>query len=224
MIFLVGVEDSQIKMEQYFIAIDFETAGGDHRKNGFIELGASLWNLTKCQKVSEFSMFSNMEGFTWDERCLNEFWLKNKENYERCLKGMKESRYNCFQVVQFFKEWVLEVTKDKPNVYFIGDCVNFDYAILRFFYDGDFSYILGRYTEVFSMDSFFYAFSGRVISNGLLDESSKETFKTAFRNRTSIDYWENSPFKHTHAALDDANYMAWFWCQSQKCIALNFIQ
>jgi hypothetical protein len=73
----------------YVLAIDIETSGSSLIQNGLVSIGCSLQD----QRSNELRAFQvNLtlpENHIYEERCLQEFWLKNPRAHEfrseRCL-------------------------------------------------------------------------------------------------------------------------------------------
>jgi hypothetical protein len=139
--------------QEVIFGVDLEGGGGD----GFTELGAAMCDAYTGKELSRFHSYVNEGSFTWSDRCVNEFWTqpKNLDRYNETLRETKLAKYTCHEVVAQFIAWAQEQAKGK-NAIFIGDCLVFDWGLLRRYSDIDLMYLLGHYTPYYETSSLYY--------------------------------------------------------------------
>ena len=77
---------------KYFFAIDIETTGQFVNKNAMIAFGCTVMD-ENMKEVDNFGAFMSIpNGREWEERCVNEFWSKQKETLQYIEKQMKEPK------------------------------------------------------------------------------------------------------------------------------------
>ena len=144
----------------YFLAIDVEASGQGIKTNFMTQLGAALINIESGEIEEVYrSYLAQPERTNWEERCLNEFWLKHPKLYEETLLGVDAAR-PAQEVMAEFKDWVLDVTEDK-QVTIIFDTAGFDQAWVDYNL-GDTSclYLLGYYKPTRDLSSFCIGLGG----------------------------------------------------------------
>eukprot|EP01080_Neovahlkampfia_damariscottae_P002321 gene2321-2789_t len=78
-------------MKHYF-AVDVETTGQYMNKNAMIAFGCTVMD-QDMKEVDNFVTFMSIPNERiWEERCVNEFWSKQKETLEHIEKHMKEPK------------------------------------------------------------------------------------------------------------------------------------
>ena len=202
----------------YVIAFDFETAGGCIQKNGFVRLGAVAFDVKNGTVLTEFDGWTSMEGYEWEERCLNEFWKKkeNESMYEEALKMTEKSVYTPYQVVDNFVHWVkiIAATVGHDDIILISDNVAFDGALLRAFASIDIMYIFGSYRDMVDVSNVYYGISRKMVGTKLLDTSS---FGGALQ---SLGISEQPTFDvvHDHNPVNYATLIAKKWAYVMKLL------
>lgn len=65
------------------LAFDVETSGPDFIRNGIVSIGSCVIGLDSKEIDSFQKNMLLQDGRDYDERCLNDFWLKNPEAHSR---------------------------------------------------------------------------------------------------------------------------------------------
>lgn len=208
----------------YIVAIDLECGGGCTPKHGFTQLGAVLMRMEDSAVLASFNEYSNMQGFEWEERCVEEFWKKNPERYQETLAGIAFSQSTPAQVVDHFYAWLDEHTKDKKDAtYIISDNAAFDLGILKCFStQRDTMYSFGKYRSMVDVSDVYNGLSLRPVTIDLLNGSSKEQALEGL-NKLRLSYGlgplqlpEFTHVSHTHQPVDDATVMGLYFCFFQR--------
>jgi len=185
-------------MEQYVLAIDVEATGQGLRTNFMTAIGAALVQCGSGEKVAGFqSYLAQPEATDWEQRCVDEFWSKFPDVWEETKKKVAAASHPDV-VMDRFRKWVLEVTKDK-KVKIVFDTSGFDQAWVDY-YLGNISclYLLGYYDQPMDISSYM-----RGVGKGGFGDSGKKSFTKA----TGIEFpeWEE---KHDHNPENDATCIA----------------
>ena len=202
--------------QEYRVSIDLEAAGSLPLKNGFLCLGSTLVRFPQYEEIATFKKWASMEGYQWDEACVERFWKKNPALYAEALEETKRSKLSPFQVVQLYFEWLEEHTGTLTNVQLISDNPAYDVAYLRVFGgDHDIFYAFKNkagervYTDIIDTTSFFVGVSHRYVTREVsCDLSSIELAERQL--------WIKVPApevpEKAHCALDDARGMMRKYC------------
>lgn len=202
----------------FCIAIDFEAAGGITPRHGFTQLGAALVDLQKGTVLAEFNEYANMTGYTWEERCLREFWHRPdmKEKHSHTVRMCSESSKGPYEVVDSFLDWAVAVCEQHGigagDVYLVSDNAAFDLGILRCFSrNKDIMYLFGNnaYRETVDVSSFYQGLAGKVD----FDASAKRLALDALNanvgeEKLSLPKLEVS---EDHDAVNDAKTIGLYW-------------
>lgn len=214
-----GETDDINSSDRYVVAIDFEAAGGVPSKNGFLSLGATIYSVTKQKEISSFYSWASMEGYEWEERCVNEFWKKHPELYaEAMLQTSAKKQPSPYEVIDNFIIWIFRHVLTGPiaNIYLISDNVAFDVATLRYFStkqdimymftDRDKNFV---YRDIIDTGSFYYGLGHIPLDVQTIDSiSSKKTAKKVILNGE----YNTKETRVEHNALDDAREIARLYC------------
>lgn len=124
-------------------------------------LGAALVDIDEGQVVSRFfSYAAQPEGKTWEDRALEEFWLKpeNLAWYTEVLENLKRNPPSRELAIAAFLEWVVRQCDayGADNITLLFDTAGFDYAWLSAHLPAGMSpdYLFGRYRGPRDMSSF----------------------------------------------------------------------
>jgi hypothetical protein len=203
----------------FCIAVDFEAPGGITPVHGFTQLGAALIDIKQGKVLADFNKYANMTGFTWEERCLKEFWLRPdmKSKYENTIEQCAQSTKNPYEVVDSFILWakqcMLEHNIEPHEIYLISDNAAFDLGILRCFSrNQDIMYMFGDgiYRETVDVSSFYQGLGVEVN----LDASAKKLGLKGLNagrgegNQLALPKFD---VEHDHDAVNDAKTMGLFW-------------
>ena len=206
------------KQKRHVVAFDFEAAGGIPALHGFTQLGAVLYCIDDDQVIDSFNAYARMDGFGWERRCLDEFWLKNAEHYEQTLALTSAAPNGPFEVVEWFIEWLQRCTEDLEDVYLITDNAAFDAAILRHFARRDILYLFGEYRSIVDVSCVYQGMSQRPIDVQMLDAGSKKlglqgaNRKRAVFNELALEALPVfTDVSHDHHPVNDATVMAKYW-------------
>lgn len=162
---------------------------------------AVLYCIDDDQVIDSFNAYARMDGFGWERRCLDEFWLKNAEHYEETLA----------------------ITSAAPNgpfedVFLITDNAAFDAAILRHFARKDILYLFGEYRSIVDVSCVYQGMSQRPIDVQMLDTGSKKlglqgaNRKRAVFNELALEALPVfTDVSHDHHPVNDATVMAKYW-------------
>lgn len=194
----------------YVLAIDIETSGSSLIQNGLVSIGCSLQD----QHSNELRAFQvNLtlpENHIYEERCLQEFWLKNPRAHEFVQKDALSPD----TAIKMFSEFLENAEKDYPDLIIVSDNPSFDIAWLNFY--------LSQYTDKLPLNysqkgdyrpiwdlismrkSLISVKSGDFISNCGLTE------KPALKSR----------WKYDHTSLNDARVIADFFNQTVQALRL----
>jgi hypothetical protein len=203
------------KEPNYVIAFDFEAAGGVPSMHGFTQLGAVLINVDDAKVVAEFNEYASMNGYTWEKRCLDDFWLKNPDRYHETIENTNNAEKSPHEVVNSFLDWIKEYTADMKNVHLITDNAAFDAGILRCFSSVDILYIFGDYRDIIDVSNIYYGIGREPITVDLLDKSSKKCALAGLGDRFKIP---DLGVKKDHHPVNDAKVIGLTWAHFQKFI------
>lgn len=206
------------------VGFDFECAGGIPSKHGFTQLGASAHLFKTEEKIAEFNQYSNMKGYEWEERCVEEFWKKNPERYEETLDSTDIAMHSCHEVVANFVDWIRDLAKDRTCVV-VSDNMIYDGGALKYFADVDVIYLLGkgRYTPCYETSSVYYGIYSAIMNKPLCYETRNMSSKTAVLQALSMKLgkpveWPKMDVKHDHHPANDAETMVRQWMFVQKSL------
>jgi hypothetical protein len=209
----------------YVVAFDFESAGGIPSRHAFTQLGAVIMNVDNDEIVAEFNSYSNMKGYEWDERCVNEFWKKYPKRFEETKREVDRATLNPYQVVGGFIEWVQFNCANLKDVYLLTDNAAFDAGILRYFSVGqDILYIFGEYRPIVESSRYYAGIARTKVTPATLGQSSKRLAmdrlnrERALYNLAQVEDFPQHPVSHDHNPVNDAKVMAWNWCHLQRLL------
>lgn len=152
--------------KKYFLAVDVETTGRCIQENHLAAVGAALVDASVAppKVVDEFLVYLKMpKEKKWEQRCLDEFWLKpeNKQVYETTKAEIEDE--NCPTVkkgMDAFQSWVLRATAGR-DVLLVSDTAGFDFGWIDAHLSGTSSlYLLGTYKPTRDMSSWCVGVSG----------------------------------------------------------------
>jgi len=211
--------------DELVLCVDFEAAGGNFKKNGFTQLGASIHVLKTGDKIAGFNEYSNMKGKDWDKKCVDEFWINHPKRYKETLEKIEESPYTCEEVVVHFIEWMKKHIGDKKHIV-ISDNLVFDIGLLGCYFDGDIMYLLGgsKRTIYFETSSVYYGMHSAHKRVRLCQDSdmlsSKEIALDVVKdlNEDHTLQYPKRGVNHDHNPENDATSMGEKWCFIQNSI------
>lgn len=186
----------------HLLAIDIEASGQGLRTNFMTCIGAAYID-PGGKVLGTFSEYlSQPEGTCWEQRCVDEFWLKFPDLYEE-TKIKVGSAAPAKEVMKRFKEWVQEISKNKKTL-IVFDTSGFDQAWVDYnLEDTSCLYLLGYYSKPFDISAYMLGFA-----KADFDSSSKKSFVST----TGVNFpkWDVS---HDHNPANDATVTglnAWF--------------
>ncbi len=193
----------------YVIAFDFEAPGGIPHKNAFTQLGAVLFNMSTGKVEDTFNEYSCINGYTWDENCVKEFWSKFPERFEETKQKCSESLLTPYEVVDKFITWCQTHSRNVGNdLYLITDCSTFDSGILKCFSNTDTLYILDKKKrDIVDVGAIYLGLSRKYNSTEFIDGSA---FKSCIKNLNITEEFISSKF-HDHHPVNDATVIAEKW-------------
>lgn len=110
---------------KYFFGVDVETTGQFFTKNAMIAIGCSIMN-EKGEEVENFvGCMKVPEGRTWEDRCVNEFWLKQQET----LDDIKKVWESPDLIMLLFSKWLNSMDlKYGEDLILLSNFGNFDFS------------------------------------------------------------------------------------------------
>ena len=194
-----------INSDYHVLAVDIEVSGSSYHQNGIVSIGASLQDQDSHELHSFQINLSLPEGHIYEEKCLQEFWLKNKEAY-----GFIQT--NAFPpkvAMEAFYAFLKQVETQYPDLLLVSDNPSFDISWLNFYlnqytnrlplnYSADKKYRMVWDTQ--SMQKVLLCLSGDFDSNSEIPE------KLGFKSNWTYD----------HTPLNDARTIADFFNQTVK--------
>lgn len=209
--------------QEFVVSIDFEAAGGNFVQNAFLCLGSTLTEVATGKEIACFLEWANMNGYKWDPACIARFWEKCPELYFEALRRSTTSPYSPQEVVKLWVIWVKRNTENKPNTLLISDNVAFDIGLLRSYSEeDDIAYLfksksgLPIYRDIVDVTSYYYGLNRCLgVCNTFDNLSSRDEACKA------VEMPNHMP-TDTHNALEDARFIAKFWCMIQNALyAIN---
>ena len=204
--------------------IDYECAGGVPSLHGFTQVGVKVFDIDARRPLDiTFSMYSNMKGYTWEQRCVTEFWEQNPDRYAQTKDAVANAPFTCSEVTNNeLIPWMQAVAHGHKSI-LCSDNVAYDIGILKFFSTIDIMYIFGEYTSILDVNCMYlgmYLFSsGELLSAELLDKITvrKEALRAARAHRglePSIGF-PDFGVSHDHHPENDAETMGYRWAHVQ---------
>lgn len=193
---------------EYVLTYDVESTGRSLKHHFMPDIGLSVVNVPEERVVATFQSYvAQPEGRGWEPRCLEEFWLqeKNKQIYEQLLAGIKTApppEKVVLALVQFVRE---HAPKNRTTV--VSDTAGYDHAWLDL--------LLADHPEQLSTQ---YLLDGsyrtpRDLNSMMLGASRYPTLlhlqsiKGLTKDVIGV-VWPNNPlFKHSHRAVSDAAFI-----------------
>jgi hypothetical protein len=186
----------------YHLVGDIEATGPCWRRDAMtcmaFVLMAPNGQITKSYK----SYLALPPGAGWDERTVNEFWLKYPDVYEMTQKEVAKARQPK-EVMTEFLAWVREVTKDK-DVRLVFDTAGFDAGWINYHLTSldekvGIDWMMGHYEPPTCLGSYMLG-----AGQATFDKSSKKSFCKA--KGLTMPKW---PVSHDHDPLNDATVIAY---------------
>lgn len=167
------------------------------RRHFLIQVGFALIDVRTGTVVARFSSYvAQPPGTGWEQRCVDEFWSKHPEQWERAKKGI-ETAPSVDEVAADIKTWIRENVTQPANTRLVVNTPGFDCAWLDWLL-GDVShlYLLGAYSDVLEVSSWYLGLA-RVCDP---DASSKKASLAALGETEEPVF----AVEHDHDAANDA--------------------
>lgn len=188
----------------YYLAIDVEATGQGLAVCGMPCFGAALVKVEDGTVVARFLTHVKLrEGVVWEQRCLDEFWLKpgNVDWYNEIVAAQATAPSR-EEAVAAFRAWVTEHTKDRTCCVIL-DTGAFDAGWVDLFLaETSLLYLLGKYTTVRDMSSFYAG----VAMMPPCEQLNGTEEAAAARLGVPVPVWEDFP--HDHRPHNDAANIA----------------
>lgn len=204
-------------MAEIVIAFDFECAGGVPSKHGFTQLGASAHVLATGEKLGGFNEYASMQGYVWEERCVEEFWKKQPERYAETLAATAAATNSCHAVVRLFVEWARGISKGR-KCSMLSDKMIYDGGVLKYFADVDVIYLLGAWTVYYDIGSLYYGMGAKHADKRVRCATDDSSAKQAALEAVGKEAFPASEVAHDHHPEHDAEAMARKWVFIQQSL------
>lgn len=191
------------------IAYDFEAPGGKPDLHAFSQLGAVLFNMKTGKVLKTFNEYANLTYYTFEERCVKEFWSKFPERFAQTIAECSRSTHSPYEVVDMFHKTCLEWKKEYPNTIMITDNAGYDAAILKFFSPVDTMYFLGPCMCMIDTRSAYLGMA-RLPCTYLLWDSNP------YKRLMEIPQLDTQGVSHDHHPVNDATVIAMKWHHANK--------
>jgi len=177
-------------MRRAFISIDVEATGTSPATSSCVMIGAVVMyedvDPTTDDYVIEKRQWCLEEQHGRDERCWNEFWLKNMPVWEY----IQEHKRPVIEVMAEFATWYHSLQKSYDGLYFVMKPASYDWQWINALYD-----------EFGPVDRPTLPFSNRCLSSMIALTREITTL-----SGNALDKLITCPtVKHTHMADDDAH-------------------
>jgi hypothetical protein len=181
---------------KYFLAVDIEATGQFLTKNAMIGIGSTVMN-EKGEEVDNFVGFMKVpNNRTWEQRCVDEFWSKNKET----LDYIKERWEDAGTVMTKFAGWLNTMDlKYKKDLAILSNNSGYDFAWIDTY--------LSEYTN---RSSIYY----RLVSDGVcFDEKGVELPESYVYRKT----WDTPSIFHGSIFEKTGKYEEWGLVKKVEC-------
>jgi len=122
----------------YFLSIDAEFSGPSIIENSMINIGCVLYNMNS--EIGKFNLSLDLvidlrEGTTWNQECINEFWIKNLEpnklrqrilnkinilHYKEAMNKFYQFYQNCYKI-------------SNGNLFILSDHIDIDATWINYY-------------------------------------------------------------------------------------------
>jgi len=115
---------------KYYLGIDVETTGQFFNKNAMIALGCSIMD-EQSNELETFTCFMSIpDDREWEQRCVDEFWSKQKTELYKIEKQMKDPKQEMIR----FSEWIGAMDlKYGENLIIVSNFCAFDIAWVDYY-------------------------------------------------------------------------------------------
>jgi hypothetical protein len=131
------------KNDYYVLAVDIEASGSSKKRHGIVSIGASVQD-RYSNEVANFQVnLSLPEGKEYEEKCIQNFWLKNPGAYKFVQTNTVETHI----AIERFTDFLSKVEKDfnqGGKLRVVSDNPRFDVAWLNYYID--------EYTDKYTLD------------------------------------------------------------------------
>lgn len=205
-IVLVLTKMNFIVADPVIIAFDIETSGPHFDKNALLSIGVSVQNLNGVEIDSFQKNMTLPEGRVFDEKCYNEFWVKNPEAYKFVTSETSQPK----EVMRDFVLFLANIERIYPDNFIVSNNSSFDVAWINLY--------LALYTDRLPLN---YRMNGTY--RMIWDSASVQKAWCGLRtgcNFTNLPRKHRevlhlaSPFTHDHNPLNDAREIASFFIQT----------
>jgi hypothetical protein len=200
----------------YIVAFDFESFGPLPSVNGFAALGAVIGNLSSGEIIDSFCEYANQSDYHQDVNCIENFWLKHPDLYQRTLENCSNSTKHPQEVIDMFIKWINNFIRQGgggQSVYLITDCSTYDSGILKSMSLTDTLKIIDpkNTRDIIDTTSYYLGISGLFMTEDIVDSDSFESARkrlklTEFKSKT----------QHDHNPMNDAKVIFEKWCFIQN--------
>ncbi len=197
--------------ERLLVAIDIETSGPSVMRNDMVSFAAVAVRYPSGIEVASYEAYIlPITGeIRYNERTLNEFWLKNPLAWESMLNGIKNKGVPASKAMQGFVDWIrgLHVI---PLIIF--DTVGFDAGFinryLEFSNAESIDYITGEYIPCFDTSSYHRGIAQRDWAASIWNN---DEYAARWLGLPCLE--GECPYNNSHYPLEDARKIAWITCK-----------
>jgi hypothetical protein len=190
----------------YVLALDVETSGSSLIHHGLVSIGATLQDHNSTE-IDAFQVNLQLpEDRSFEQRCLEEFWLKNPLAYEFVQKNALPPK----AAMDAFCQFLQKVEESYPDLMVVSDNPSFDIAWLNFYLD--------LYTTRFPLN---YSIQNEY--RFIWDVHSMLKSLIVMMQGTHASDWELSvklgfktKYSYDHTPLNDARVIADYFNQAMK--------
>lgn len=202
-------------MNPIYFGIDFECAGGVPALHAFTQFGAVAYDSVTEKKIDGFNMYANMNGYTWEERCLKEFWEKNQTRYKETIIKTGAAKETPYEVVDLFIKWLRKTCNGRKCVIF-SDNMIYDGGLLKYFSNVDIMYLAGEYTTYCETSSVYEGMYAMRTDKPVTYESLQDSSKKHGLEAVDESKFPDNDVTHDHNPENDASVMMenWFFIQN----------
>ncbi len=191
---------------RYLLALDVEASGQGLRSNFLIQVGLALVEVQSGAVLARFSSYvAQPPGTVWEKRCVDEFWSKHPELFDKAKAGVAAAP-SADQVASNLLAWVRARVPAGGDTRLVTDTAGFDLAWLDWLLgDRSHFYIFERdgqpvRTDVLDVGSWYLGLAGEC--------DPEASAKAASLRALGVEVEPMFEFTHTHDAADDAAAIA----------------
>ncbi|MBP9692621.1 MAG: hypothetical protein KBD90_04740 [Alphaproteobacteria bacterium] len=195
----------KLGVTHHVLAVDVEVSGCSLTQNGIVSIGASLQD-QDSNELHAFQVNVQLpEGRIYEEKCLKEFWRKNKKIYA----FVQQNAISPLMAMEQFDQFLTQVETTYPELILVSDNPGLDIAWLNLY--------LAQYTDRLSL-----SYAANQTYRTIWDTQSMQ--KVLLSQRGDFDSTCGLPKKlgfkskwvYDHNPLNDARTIADFFNQTVK--------